>query len=352
VDLLAIETSCDETAAAVIRDGRQILSNVVASQIDIHRQFGGVVPEVASRQHVLSMIPVVEEAMQSAGTTWKDLDAIAVTSGPGLAGSLMVGLNAAKGIAYAQDLPLLGINHLEGHIYANWLVPGASGAQDLPSEPRFPALCLVVSGGHTDLVVMRGHGQFMRVGSTRDDAAGEAFDKVSRLLDLGFPGGPAIQHAAESVKKAALRLPRAWLRGSWDFSFSGLKTAVVHVMRDGDHPPVEHVAAAFQDSVVDVLTAKTCKLASEIDAKEILLAGGVAANSVLRTTLVERSPVPVRAPPPNLCTDNGAMIGACAYYRYELGERADLSLDIFPGMHFLEDARATFRRPAATATAN
>jgi N6-L-threonylcarbamoyladenine synthase len=282
--------------------------------------------------------------MQTAGIDWKDLDAVGVTSGPGLAGSLLVGLNAAKGIAYAHELPLLGINHLEGHIYANWLVPGPDGSSGLPEAPRFPALCLVVSGGHTDLVVMRGHGQFQRVGSTRDDAAGEAFDKVARLLDLGFPGGPAIQSAAEGVKKAAIRLPRAWLRGSWDFSFSGLKTAVLRVMQDKDHPPAEHVAAAFQESVVDVLTAKTCKLADEIGAKEILVAGGVAANSVLRETLAERASVPVRVPIPRLCTDNGAMIGACAYYRYERGERADLSLDIFPGMHFLEDARKDFRR--------
>jgi N6-L-threonylcarbamoyladenine synthase len=339
VRLLAIESSCDETAAAVIEDGRHICSNVVASQVDLHARYGGVVPEVASRQHVLNIIPVIEQALEEAEQSLADLDAVAVTNGPGLAGSLLVGLNAAKAIAWARDLPLVGVNHLEGHIYANWLFQDEGSREP---EPRFPALCLIVSGGHTDLVLMREHGHFQRVGTTRDDAAGEAFDKVARLLGLGFPGGPAIEQEAAGIDKPVLSLPRAWLRGTWDFSFSGLKTAVLRLMEDPAHPPAQQIAAAFQQSVVDVLSAKTCRLARELGVAELLVAGGVASNTALRAALCKRSPVPVRIPPPWLCTDNAAMIGACGHYRFQRGERAALDLDILPGMHFLDEPDPVF----------
>ncbi|MCE7927762.1 MAG: tRNA (adenosine(37)-N6)-threonylcarbamoyltransferase complex transferase subunit TsaD [Dehalococcoidia bacterium] len=318
--LLAIETSCDETAAAVVVDGRMAASSVVASQVDLHARYGGVVPEVASRQHLRAVVPVVREALDAAGCTLHDIDAVAGTRGPGLAGSLLVGYNFAKSLAFGRDLPFLGVNHLEGHIYANWLVEGP--------EPRFPALCLVVSGGHTDLVFMRGHGQYERLGGTRDDAAGEAFDKVGRLLGLPFPGGPAVAREAALVEKSPLELPRAWIPGTFDFSFSGLKTAVLHVVRAGQYD-VPSIAHAFQEAVVDVLAGKTSRLARSLDAAEVLVAGGVAANTRLREELRRRCPVPVRIPPPAFCTDNGAMIGAAAFYRLALGQRSPLDEDIF-----------------------
>lgn len=318
--LLAIETSCDETAAAVVVDGRMAASSVVASQVDLHARYGGVVPEVASRQHLRAVVPVVREALDAAGCTLHDIDAVAGTRGPGLAGSLLVGYNFAKALAFGRDLPFLGVNHLEGHIYANWLVEGP--------EPRFPALCLVVSGGHTDLVFMRGHGQYERLGGTRDDAAGEAFDKVGRLLGLPFPGGPAVAREAALVEKSPLELPRAWIPGTFDLSFSGLKTAVLHVVRAGQYD-VPSIAHAFQEAVVDVLAGKTSRLARSLDAAEVLVAGGVAANTRLREELRRRCPVPVRIPPPAFCTDNGAMIGAAAHYRLALGQRSPLDEDIF-----------------------
>jgi len=260
--ILGIETSCDETAAAVVEDGQSILSNVVASQIELHRRYGGVFPEVASRQHVLSITPVVEEAMGEARVSWDDLEAVAVTYGPGLAGSLLVGVNAAKGIALGCGLPLLGINHIEAHIYANWLSPlhppaplnppnfGGKGGGSIV----FPVLCLVVSGGHTELILMSGHGQYQRLGGTLDDAAGEAFDKVGRLLGLEYPGGPAIEQAAQFGDPTAFDLPRAWLGDSYDFSFSGLKTAVLRIVKAHRRQlPVVDLAASFQAAVVDVL---------------------------------------------------------------------------------------------------
>ncbi len=323
--VLAIETSCDETAAAVVEDGRRILVNIVASQADLHAHYGGIVPEVASRKHLENIVPVVEAALEAGRCRLSDLDAVAVTYGPGLAGSLLVGLNVAKAIAMVQSLPLIGINHLESHIYANWLVEG--------QEPSFPLLCLVVSGGHTDMVVMEGHGLYRRLGHTLDDAAGEAFDKVARLLGLGFPGGPAIEREA-ARSRPALRLPRARVAGPYDFSFSGLKTAVLRLVRGevGDTPPIPETAAAFQEAVVDALASKTVRAAQENRATEILLAGGVAANSLLRQVLAQRSSLPLRVPPPSLCTDNAAMVGSCAYYRLRQGQRDGLDLDVQPGL--------------------
>ena len=328
--ILGIETSCDETAAAVVENGRHLRSNVVASQFHLHAPYGGVVPEVASRHHLEVILQVVDAALADADVAWADLAGVAVTAGPGLAGALLVGVNTAKALAYAHDLPLLGVNHLEAHLYANWLqVEGREYR-----VPDLPALGLIVSGGHTDLILMTGHGRYARLGRTRDDAAGEAFDKVGRLLGLGFPGGPAVERAARGAKPR-LRLPRAWLRGSDDFSFSGLKTAVLHIVRGeaGAPPPMPEIAAAFQASVIDVLTKKTVQAALREGARSILLSGGVAANGPLRQLLAERSPLPVFAPPPVLCTDNGAMIAACAHYRF-----ADLAsgwdLDPQPAMKF------------------
>ena len=325
--ILGIETSCDETAAAVVEDGANILSNVVASQVDIHRRYGGIVPEVASRQHLITALPVVESAMAEAEVTWQDIAAIAVTIGPGLAGSLLVGVNIAKAVALAQGLPLIGINHLEGHVYANWL----SG-----DKPVFPCLCLIVSGGHSDLVLMSGHGQFEKLGRTRDDAAGEAFDKAARILSLGYPGGPAVEKAATD-RTASFPLPRAWLKGSDDFSFSGLKTALLHLVRDNDFSDpllAAEAAASFQQAVVEVLATKAVKTAERLGVKQILLSGGVAANKALRDCVICNSPVPVLIPPPSLCTDNAAMIAACGYYHYHLGKIDGYDIDVIPSLSF------------------
>ncbi len=328
--ILGIETSCDESAAAVVEDGRRILSNVIASQVSVHARYGGVVPEVASRRHLESLLPVVEEALAEAACDWKDVAAIAVTVGPGLSGSLLVGLNTAKAISFARDLPLVGVSHLEAHIYANWL-----DGSDAP-PPRFPLLALIVSGGHSDLLVMEDHGRYRLLGRTRDDAAGEAFDKVARLLDLGFPGGPAVEKAATGVaapRKISERLPQAVLRGTYDFSFSGLKTAVLRLAREyGEDAPRAEIAAAFQEAVVEALVAKTVRAAREERVMEIVVSGGVASNGLLRETLSKRAPVPVRLPPPILCTDNAAMVAACGYFRFIRGERAGLDQDVLTGL--------------------
>jgi tRNA N6-adenosine threonylcarbamoyltransferase len=342
--ILAIETSCDETAAAVVENGQAIRSNVVASQIDIHRRYGGVFPEVASRQHVLAITTVIQDAMIQARTKWSDLDAIAVTHGPGLAGSLLVGVNAAKGLALSLDLPLIAVNHLEAHIYSNWL----KGDGNTPT-PQFPSLCLIVSGGHTELVLVRGHQEYEVLGQTQDDAAGEVFDKVARLLGLGYPGGPVIQQASERGNPTAFDLPRARLRGTLDFSFSGLKTAVLRIVQrytdkvqtpadvlNSQLPllslPVADLAASFQQAVVDVLVEKTCQAAEQFDVAEILLAGGVSANTLLRRQMVAQAHRPVLVPPLFLCTDNGAMTGAAAYYRFLAGQRDGMDLDVFPNL--------------------
>jgi len=346
--ILAIETSCDETAAAVVEDGRHIRSNVVASQIDIHRRYGGIFPEIASRQHILALPTVIQDAMTGARVGWNDLDAVAVTYGPGLAGSLLVGVNAAKGMALSLDRPLIAVNHLEGHIYSNWLETDGAAL-----EPAFPSVCLIVSGGHTELVLIRDHLHYQVLGRTLDDAAGEAFDKVARLMGLGYPGGPAIQEAARRGSPAAFDLPRARLSGRLDFSFSGLKTAVLRIVqRYTDRVqspadaavvqlplralPVANLAASFEMAVVDVLVDKTCRAAVSFDAAEILIAGGVSANATLRREMVSRADRPVRVPPLFLCTDNAAMVGAVAHQRLLAGGRAGYDLDVLPNLR-LED---------------
>lgn len=347
--ILGIETSCDETAASVVNDGCQILSNVVASQVDLHAQFGGIFPEVASRQHIRIIYPIVEQALQDAHLSLDDVDAIAVTRGPGLPGSLVVGVNMAKGLALGSGLPLLGINHLEAHIYSAWLnwPPGSESShaeQDeaaslAEGESQFPLLVLIVSGGHTELVLMREHLAYRRLGGTLDDAAGEAFDKVGRLLGLDYPGGPAIQRAAETGDPRAYAFPRAWLDDSWNFSFSGLKTAVLRVVRRlqesssaGYHQalPVNNLAASFQAAVVEVLVGKTIRAAEEYGANAILVAGGVSANRALREEIQTRSPCPVFIPPIALCTDNAAMIAAAGYRRFITGQRDRLDMDVLP----------------------
>jgi N6-L-threonylcarbamoyladenine synthase len=331
VRILGIETSCDETAASVVENGRAILSSVVASQVDLHAQFGGIFPEVASRQHILAIYPIVEQALRKAHLDLKGVDGIAVTRGPGLPGSLVVGMNMAKGMAVGSGLPLIGINHLEAHLYSAWLY-GQNG--DAPPEPDFPLLALIVSGGHTELVLMREHLRYERLGATLDDAAGEAFDKIARLLGLSYPGGPAIQQAAIPGNPQAQTFPRAWLEGTWNFSFSGLKTAVLREVRaleeQGTPVPVADFAASFQEAVVDVLVTKTLSAAKEFGAKAILVAGGVSANRALRETMIAKSPLPVHIPPIALCTDNAAMIAGVGCYRYQAGQRDSLGMDVLP----------------------
>lgn len=372
--ILGIETSCDETAVGIVEDGRILRANAIASQAALHAPHGGVVPELASRQHIRDLQPTLERALAAAEVRLRDIDAVAVTHGPGLAGSLISGLNTAKALALTLNVPLLGVNHLEGHIYAAWL--DAAGGMAPADEPGFPLACLVASGGHTDLILMEGHGSYRLVGRTRDDAAGEAFDKAARVLGLGFPGGPEIQRAAEqlaarhndaaahadadtagdgdsiggaALEQAAIPLPRAWMRGTLDFSFSGVKTALLHrAQRVGLYPPpddanfdagstellVSTLAAEFQESLVDVLVSKLLDLADRHRVRGLILGGGVTANARLRQRIRSDSPLPAVIPPPVLCTDNGAMIAAAAFYQYQRGLVDDLSLDVDPSLGF------------------
>jgi N6-L-threonylcarbamoyladenine synthase len=329
--VLAIETSCDETACAIIENGRALLASTVASQMDIHARYGGIFPEVASRQHVLSIIPVVEQTLVQSNLTLKDINVLAVTRGPGLAGSLVVGMNMAKGLALGTALPLIGVNHLEGHIYSSWI---HNAGESVPTEPKFPLMALLVSGGHTELNLMTDHLTYKRLGSTLDDAAGEAFDKVARLLGLPFPGGPSIQRAAENGNSARFKFPRARLDNPYDFSFSGLKTAVLYEVQNlrkiGKPLPIEDLAASFQAAVVEVLFNKTIKAARELGAREILVAGGVSANRTLRDAFHSQKEFKIHIPPLSLCTDNAAMIAAAGYYRYVSGHISGLDIDVQP----------------------
>jgi N6-L-threonylcarbamoyladenine synthase len=390
--ILGIESSCDETGAAIIKDGRYLLSNVVASQAEIHNRYGGVVPEVASRQQLAAIIPVIETALDQAGCGLENIDAIATTYGPGLAGSLLVGLTAGKAIALAHNLPFLGVNHLEAHIYANWLRGHTEAASKemedadwecQEGDPIFPLMCLIISGAHSELVFMHGHGQYELLGRTRDDAAGEAFDKVARILGLSYPGGPAIQKAAQHAQEEleqlgksttqalnAYRLPRSWLRGTYDFSFSGLKTAVLHLAEGAAGDQNAHharssgnagtigkqvsqytrmgvqaaqkgganvglLAASFQEAIVDVLAVKTRLAAQEYHVQQVVVAGGVAANISLRTRLErELRPLHIRLKSPAIefCTDNAAMIASAAFFHLLRGEQHGLGLDVEPGL--------------------
>ena len=327
--ILAIETSCDETAAAVIENGRALLASTVASQMDIHARYGGVYPEVAARQHILSILPVIEQTLAQAHLALTDIDAVAATRGPGLAGSLVVGLNAAKGLALGAGLPLVGVNHLEGHIYSAWVY--TAGDTPLP-EPQFPLMALLVSGGHTELNLMEAHLSYKRLGATLDDAAGEAFDKVARMLGLPYPGGPSVQKAAEEGDPNAFKFPRAWLEGTWNFSFSGLKTAVLKEVKrlDGKPLPVADLAASFQAAVVDVLFNKTLNAARKFSVKQIIVGGGVSANNSLRDAFLSQTEFPVYIPRLSLCTDNAAMVAAAGYFRYALGHTDGLEIDILP----------------------
>lgn len=328
---LAIETSCDETSCAVIRDGREVLSNIISSQIDIHRKFGGVVPEIASRKHIESINNIIQEALDEAKTGFNDIDLVGVTQGPGLVGALLIGISTAKAIAYGLDKPIIGVNHIEGHVCANYIEH-----KDL--EPPFT--CLIVSGGHTYLVNVNSYTDYELIGRTRDDAAGEAFDKVARALGLPYPGGPVIDKLSTEGNKEAIDFPRVFLeKDSYDFSFSGLKTAVLNYLNQknqkGEDIVVEDVAASFQQAVLDVLVDKSFRLAKEKGSKKIVLAGGVAANQGLRTMMEERGKnegIKIYYPSRTLCTDNAAMIGSAAYFNHREGEVSDLYLNVVPNL--------------------
>ncbi|MGA9288997.1 MAG: tRNA (adenosine(37)-N6)-threonylcarbamoyltransferase complex transferase subunit TsaD [Anaerobacillus sp.] len=327
--ILGIETSCDETAVAIVKGGKEVIANVVASQIESHKRFGGVVPEIASRHHVEQMTLILQEALDKASMTMDDIDAIAVTEGPGLVGALLIGVNTAKALAFAHQKPLIGTHHIAGHIYANQLVADLS----------YPLLALVVSGGHTELVYMPSEGEFDVIGETRDDAAGEAYDKVARTLQLPYPGGPYIDRLAQEGEET-VPLPRAWLeKGSYDFSFSGLKSAVINTVHNAkqrnEELKPEDLAASFQASVVEVLVTKTLRAAKEYGVKQVLLAGGVAANKGLRSSLTEAfqgTETELVIPPLYYCTDNAAMIAAAGTIAYRKGKRSSLQLNANPGL--------------------
>lgn len=329
--ILAIETSCDETSAAVVKNGREVLSNIISSQIDIHKKFGGVVPEVASRKHLENISMVIDEGLSAAGVSLANLDAVAVTCGPGLVGALLIGLSTAKAIAYSSNLPFIGVNHIEGHIAANYI-------ENRELEPPFT--CLVASGGHSHIVNVVDYNSYEILGRTRDDAAGEAFDKIARALGLGYPGGPLIDKLAVSGNREAINFPRAFLEeGSYDFSFSGLKSAVLNYLNSkkmrGEEINIADIAASFQEAVTDVLSAKLVKAALDRKSRYAVLAGGVASNSRLRELLKQRggeAGIKALYPSPVLCTDNAAMIGCAAYYRYINGTRSDFTLNAMPNL--------------------
>jgi N6-L-threonylcarbamoyladenine synthase len=338
--VLGIESSCDETAAAVVRDGRELLSNVVQSQIDIHKAYGGVVPEVAARSHIEVVLAVVDEALQSAHVTWDDIDAIGVTYAPGLIGSLLIGSLTARTLAILKNKPLWGIHHVEGHVYANFL---------LDPQPKFPMLALIVSGGHSQLALFQDHGDYKLLGQTQDDAVGEAFDKVAKIIGLPYPGGPSISKAAESGNDRAFTFPKARMQGAYDFSFSGLKTAVLRRVQElcgksHDFPSKSlaallnesqrnDIAASFQRVAVETLVDKTIKAYEDFQPASVVIAGGVAANSELRRQLTERLPIGIEYAPMNLCTDNAAMIATLTHYRAKLQGPADpYTLDVLPSL--------------------
>lgn len=329
--ILAIESSCDETAASVVKNGRTILSNVISSQIELHKLYGGVVPEIASRKHIEKINQVIEEALDQAGVTLDDLDAIGVTYGPGLVGALLVGVAEAKAISYAKKLPLVGVHHIEGHVSANYI-------EHLDLEPPF--MCLIVSGGHTHLVIVKDYGEFEILGRTRDDAAGEAFDKVARAIGLGYPGGPKIDKLSKEGNADAIVFPKAKLEnGPYDFSFSGVKSAVLnHINRckmQGEGICEADIAASFQKAVVDTLTEKAVKAAKEYKMDKLAIAGGVASNGSLRHAMqeaCERQGIQFYYPSPIFCTDNAAMIGVAAYYEYQKGVRHGLDLNAVPNL--------------------
>lgn len=328
---LAIETSCDETSCAVLKDGREVLANIISSQIDIHKKFGGVVPEVASRKHIESINNIVQEALDEANITFNDIDLVGVTQGPGLVGALLIGISTAKAIAYGLDKPIVGVNHIEGHVCANYIEH---------QELKPPFTCLIVSGGHTYLVQVNGYTDYELIGRTRDDAAGEAFDKVARSLGLPYPGGPVIDKLAKIGNKDAIDFPRVMLeKDSYDFSFSGLKTAVLNYLNQksqkNEDIVVEDVAASFQQAVLDVLVDKSFRLAKERGMDKIVIAGGVAANSGLRETMEERGKlegIDIFYPSRTLCTDNAAMIGSAAYFNYQAGNKSDMHLNVIPNL--------------------
>lgn len=330
--ILGIETSCDETSASVVKNGRMILSNVISSQISIHKKYGGVVPEIASRKHLELVIPVVDEALDKAQIKLSDVDAVGVTYGPGLVGALLVGVSCAKALSFSGDIPLVGVNHIEGHIASNYLEV---------KELTPPFICLVVSGGHSHIILVNNYNEFRVLGKTRDDAAGEAFDKIARVIGLGYPGGPLIDKWAKYGNENAVTFPRVKFENSFDFSFSGLKTAVInHVNRikqmDGEFS-IPDIAASFQRAVVDVLVANTVNAAKRINVAKIVLAGGVASNSLLRKTMIEKCKdenIWFSYPSPVLCTDNAAMIASAAYYKLIDGKVSDLSLNAVSNLRF------------------
>jgi len=322
--ILGIETSCDETAAAAVEDGKKILSSIVSSQLDLHQRFGGVVPEIASRAHLELICPVIEECLQRAGITLDDIDAVAATAGPGLIGALLIGLASAKSICFAAGKPFIAINHVEAHVYSAFM----------EHNPVLPAICSVVSGGHTDLIYIEGIGAYTLLGRTRDDAAGEAFDKVSKMLGLGYPGGPAIQEAASRGNPSKAPLPRPYMPESWDFSFSGLKTAALYRIRDKGTGNIPDIAASFQKAVAETIVYKIMKACEEKNVNSVLLAGGVASNKELRKLLERQASakgIIFQAPSPPLCTDNAAMVAGLGAVKLANGETSSLAVTADPG---------------------